>query len=158
MSQATGYTRGQIILHWLTVIAVLTAWFTHEGMEDIAGATWDAGGAPFPTIHTISGFLAFVFILIRLWLRSRSGASVTEGSGLQDLAAIWGHRALYALVLIVPLLGAATWFGGMRDLSEFHDLAGKALMLLALGHAGMAVWHQVIKKDGTLTKMLRAKS
>ena len=43
----------------------------------------------------------------------------------------------------------------LRDLSEVHEWAAKLLMILALGHAAMAVFHQVVRKDGTLTRMLR---
>lgn len=153
MVERTGYSRAQIALHWLTAIAILVAWFTHEKMEDIAEAAWRAGDGPFPTIHTIAGALAMLMIIARLVIRYRRGAPEPEGSEMVKLAATWGHRALYALVLVVPVLGAATWFGGFRELSDLHEIAAKALMLLALGHAAMAIFHQVVKKDGTLTRM-----
>lgn len=155
MSTPTGYSRTQIALHWLTAIAVLTAWFTHEAMIEIASAAWDAGEPPFPTVHTASGALAFILILVRLWLRRSHGAPEPEGTGAAQLAAIWGHRVLYIFVIAVPLLGAATWFGGFHDLSVFHRWMARGLMLLALGHAAMAIFHQVVKKDGTLTRMLK---
>jgi len=157
MSDRSGYSATQIALHWLTAIAVLVAWFTHEAMEDIARAAWRAGEAPFPTVHTVAGALAMVLILVRLILRRRHGAPEPQGTPFNQMAATWGHRALYLLVILVPVLGAATWFGGFRDLSEFHELSAKALMLLALGHAAMAIWHQVAKKDGTLMRMIRPK-
>ena len=155
MTERTGYSLTQITLHWLTAIAVLVAWFTHEAMEDIARAAWRAGDGPFPTVHTIAGALAMVFILVRLFLRYRRGAPEPKGSDLVKLGAKWGHRLLYALVIIVPLLGAATWFGGFRDLSDLHEIAAKALMLVALGHAAMSIWHQFVKKDGTLMRMIK---
>lgn len=155
MSERKGYSTTQIVLHWLTAIAVLTAWFTHDAMEEIARAAWDAGEGPFPTIHTISGALAMILIISRLVIRRRHGAPEPEGSDFNKTAAIWGHRLLYALVIIVPLLGAATWFGGIRGLSNVHEYAAKGLMLAALGHAGMAIFHQFVKKDGTLMRMVR---
>ena len=151
----TGYSRTQIILHWLTAIAVLTAWFTHDAMIEIAQAAWNAGEAPFPTIHTASGALAMILILVRLFLRSRHGAPEPQGSDFNKIAAIWGHRLLYALVILVPVLGAATWFGGVQNLSGLHEWSAKGLMLAALGHAAMAIWHQFAKKDGTLTRMIK---
>ena len=155
MADRTGYSLTHIVLHWLTAIAVLVAWFSHEAMEDIAEKAWDAGTGPFPTVHTIAGALAMVFILVRLFLRHRRGAPEPAGSEMVKMAATWGHRLLYALVIIVPLLGAATWFGGFKDLSDIHELAAKALMLAALGHALMSIWHQFVKKDGTLMRMFR---
>ncbi|SMX37303.1 cytochrome b [Octadecabacter ascidiaceicola] len=155
MTTRTGYSRTQIVLHWLTAIAVLVAWFTHEGMEEVAKAAWRANEGPFPTIHTIAGALAMIMIIVRIVLRHRRGAPEPEGTEMGKLAATWGHRLIYALVIIVPLLGAATWFGGFRNLSGFHEFTAKALMLAALGHAAMAIWHQFGKKDGTLMRMLR---
>ena len=155
MSERSGYSLTQIILHWLTAIAILVAWFSHEAMEDIARAAWRAGDGPFPTVHTIAGALAMIFIIVRLILRKRRGAPEPEGTGLAKDAAIWGHRLIYGLVIIVPMLGAATWFGGFRNLSNLHEIAAKALMLAVLGHAAMAIFHQFVKKDGTLMRMLR---
>lgn len=156
MTTSTGYSRTQIILHWITAIAVLVAWFTHDAMEDVAKAVWDAGAAPYPTVHTFAGVIAFFTILIRLWLRRRHGVPEQQGSAFNQMAAEWGHRALYLLVIVVPLLGSLTWFVDIRDLAPIHEYAAKALMLLALGHAAMAIWHQFIKKDGTLSRMWRA--
>jgi cytochrome b561 len=155
MAQRTGYSVTQIVLHWLTAAAILTAWFTHDAMEDIAMAAWDAGQAPFPTIHTASGALAMVLIIARLIIRRRRGAPEPEGTEFNKMAATWGHRLLYALVIIVPLLGAATWFGGFSNLSDVHEIAAEALMFAALGRAAMAIFHQFVKKDGTLMRMLR---
>ena len=70
-------------------------------------------------------------------------------------AAVWGHRLLYVLMLAVPALGAAAWYGGIEDAGEVHELAGNALMIVALGHAAVALWHQYVRRDGTLTRMLR---
>lgn len=150
------YSRTQIILHWITAIAVLVAWFTHDAMAETAQTVWDAGGEPFPTVHTIAGVTAFFAILVRLWLRRRRGVPALQGSEFNRRAAEWGHRALYALAIAVPLLGSFTWFFDIRDLSPVHEYAAKVLMLLALGHAGMAIWHQFGKKDGTLSRMFRA--
>lgn len=156
MSDTAGYSRTQIILHWLTAVAVVTAFVTHDAMILIAAETRDAGGAPFPTIHTAAGSLAMILILVRLWLRRKHGAPAPQGSEFNRKAAELGHRVLYALVIIVPILGGATWFGGIEALTPVHRWLARLLMLLALGHALMAIWHQVAKKDGTLTRMLRS--
>ena len=152
----THYSRSQIILHWITAIAVIVAFVSHDAMVATASAAWDAGEPPTPTLHTMAGAIAFVTILIRLWLRRRQGVPAPLGSDFNRTAAEWGHRLLYALVIVVPLLGALTWFADIRDLSPVHMWAGRALMLLALGHAAMAIFHQVVKKDGTLMRMFRA--
>lgn len=154
-SPHTAYSKTQIILHWLTAIAVITAIATRGYMAETARMTWEAGGDPFPTIHTASGALAFVLILVRLWVRRSHGAPPPQGTPFEQMAVEWGHRLLYGLLILVPLLGAITWFGGVQGLGFVHKLAGMALALAALGHAAMAIFHQVVKKDGTLMRMLK---
>ena len=155
MSKPMGYSLTQITLHWLTAIGVLVAFFTHDAMEEIARATWEAGGDSFPTVHTLAGFAVFFLVLIRLVLRHRRGAPEPLGQGLQKVAAIWGHRLLYLLLLAVPLGGALTWIGDFRDFGDLHGLAGKGLMIVALGHAAVAIWHHYGVRDETLRRMLR---
>ena len=148
------YTRVQIALHWLTAATVLTAYFTHDAMEEIAREIWRAGGTPVPTVHTIAGFLTFLLVLARLTLRWRRGGPEPLAEGAARTAAVWGHRLLYLLLIAVPLGGVLTWFGGLRDLGELHGLAGKALMIVAAGHAAIALVHHFVLKDGTLRRML----
>jgi cytochrome b561 len=155
MTERTGYSLTQIILHWLTAIGVITAFLTHDAMKEAFKALRDTGGAPYPTPHTIAGFTVFLLVAIRLFLRARRGAPEPSASGLQLQAATWGHRLLYALLLAVPLLGFFTWIVGITGLSDVHGFLGQSLMVVALGHALVAIWHQFGKKDGTLTRMLR---
>ncbi len=155
MAAPAGYSRVQIALHWLTAVGVLVAWFTHDAMEDIAKAAWEAGQEPFPTVHSVAGISVFFLVVIRLVLRARRGAPDPEAEGAMRTAAIWGHRALYLLLLGVPLGGFLTWIVGFHDLGEVHGLAGQALLLLALGHAVVALWHHYGLKDGTLRRMMR---
>ncbi len=156
MDHPAGYSRTQIILHWITAIAILITFLTHDAMIAAVAAARDSGTAPFPTLHTAAGMVAFFAILIRLWLRRRRGAPAPQGAAFNQMAAEWGHRLLYALLVIVPILGALNWFGGLQALEPLHKYAGRGLILLSLGHALMAIFHQVVKKDGTLMRMVRA--
>lgn len=155
MTIRTGYSLTQIVLHWLTALGVIVAFLSHDAMEDAFDTLLDSGGAPYPTPHTIAGFCVFLLVAIRLILRARRGAPEPLATGLQLQAAIWGHRLLYALALAVPLLGFLTWIVGITDLSDIHGFLGEALMVVALGHAVVAIWHQFGKKDGTLMRMVR---
>ena len=96
-----------------------------------------------------------MLVLIRIILRRRHGAPAPLGEGLARQAAVWGHRLLYLLLLAVHLGGALTWFGGFPALGEGHEIAGKALMVVALGHAGIALIHHLLLKDDTPRRMLR---
>ena len=150
-----GYSTAQITLHWLTVLVVLTAYFASDAMEDAARALRESGVTPYPTVHTVAGISVLILAVIRLIIRRRRGAPEPQGEGMQQLGAVWGHRLLYLLMFAVPIGGVIVWFGGVRSLGDVHGLAGQALMLLFLGHAALALWHQYMVKDGTLMRMLR---
>lgn len=157
MSVIQGYSRLQIALHWIVALLIFGAFFTHDGMgralrqrieQDVTGlegATW----------HTILGGLAFAFILVRIVVRLRRGAPKAHGSDLVVRAANWGHRLLYALIIVAPALGAAAWYGHVSDLGDIHEILGKALVIVAVGHAVVAIAHRLIWKDGTLTRMMK---
>ena len=155
MSAQPAYTRGQIALHWLTALFVVVAWFSHDAMEENFDRLIDTGREPYPTVHSIAGITVFFLVLARLWLRHRQGGPEPHGDGTQQQLAVWGHRLLYLLLIAVPLGGFLTWIVGLHGLNELHGLGGKALLIVALGHALVALWHQYVRKDGTLLRMMR---
>lgn len=156
MSHSPGYSRLQIGLHWLIAILILAAWFTSEGMGRLLETRIETGVLT-PNPHAILGLSVFVLVLIRVIVRRRQGAPgpVPGSSAMAAAAALWGHRLLYLLMILTPIGGAITWFGGIAALGEGHELLGNALMIVALGHAVVAIAHQVVLKDGTMTRMVR---
>ncbi|MEM1360633.1 MAG: cytochrome b [Pseudomonadota bacterium] len=125
--------------------------------------------------HQPLGATLFLLVMIRgLWgllnLSRRPGHS-----GVLGKAAVLGHLALYALMVVVPatrLLAAAgstrgfTYLGievfppreanvaWMRAPAEWHGELGWLLATLVIGHIAMAIcWHQLIKRDDTLRRM-----
>ncbi|MGI3184508.1 cytochrome b [Nioella aestuarii] len=156
MEHPLGYSRLQIALHWLIAILILAAWATHEGMGRLLEARIESGILT-PNPHAILGLAVFVLVLIRVIVRHRQGAPgpVPGSSAMAEAAALWGHRLLYLLMILTPIGGAITWFGGIEALGEGHELLGNALMIVALGHAVVAILHQLVLKDGTMTRMLR---
>ncbi|MCV6591342.1 MAG: cytochrome b/b6 domain-containing protein [Silicimonas sp.] len=157
MSEKTGFTLTQIALHWAVAFLIIAAFVTHDGMGRALEARIESGttGMEGATLHTIFGGMAFALILIRVIVRLRQGAPTPHGSPLVVAAATWGHRVLYLLMLMVPAMGAATWYGHIEPLGDPHEILGKALMIVALGHALVALAHHFLLKDGTLTKMLK---
>ena len=90
------------------------------------------------------------------------------------MAAAAGHGLLYALLIALPLTGwyAASQMGvqvqflGLHvpaltapvagrpgEIAEFHESAGSIILILAGLHALMALWHQFVLRDGTLSRM-----
>ncbi|MEX0367319.1 MAG: cytochrome b [Ruegeria sp.] len=157
VSTRTEYSKAQIILHWLVAILILVAWLTGDNMGRVLRARFDSGTTGFEgsTPHVWLGCAVFVLILVRLVLRRIQGApgALPGSTEMMEKAALWGHRVIYLLMIAVPALGALAWFGGVRAAGEAHETASNALLLVALGHAVVAIWHHVIRKDGALDRM-----
>ena len=86
------------------------------------------------------------------------------------------HAAFYVWLLTMPVVGFVatnawgfplTWFGLVpipdpvgknvplaETLTFIHRLMAWSLVGLIVLHAGAALWHQIVRRDGTLRKML----
>lgn len=153
----SGYSPFQIALHWIIAVLIFAAFFTHEGMGRALRQRieQDLSGLDGATLHTILGGAAFAFVLVRLVVRLVRGAPEPHGSPMVQLAATWGHRLLYALMIAAPLLGAITWYGKIEGLGEIHEFLGQALVIVAVGHLLMAIAHHFLWTDGTLMRMIK---
>jgi len=117
--------------------------------------------------HKTIGLLVPPLVVWRLWLRARRGRPADDPAlpGWQRRAAALGHAALYGLLIAVPVLGylsASTAPGEIETvmfllipiphalepdeatyeaIRAIHEAAAWSLVLLAAGHAAMAVAH-----------------
>ncbi|TMV07815.1 cytochrome b [Ruegeria sediminis] len=159
MPRRNGYSALQITLHWLIAVLIAAAWFTHEGMGRALEKRIETGasGIEGNTAHVWIGGAVFALILLHLIVRLIQGAPgpVPGSSPMIAAAALWGHRLLYLLMVVTPALGATAWYGGVEPAGEVHELFGFTLILVSLGHAVMALWHQNVWKDGTMTRMTK---
>lgn len=155
MKERTGYSLVQIALHWAVAFLIFGAFFSHDGMGRALRQRieQDLNGFDGATPHTIMGGMAFALVAIRLIVRLVRGAPEPHGPPMVQLAARLGHWLLYALMIAAPLLGAITWYGKIEGLGDLHEIVGKALMIVALGHIIMALAHQAIWADSTLSRM-----
>ncbi|WP_374435775.1 cytochrome b [Tabrizicola sp.] len=156
MKTTTGYSGLQIGLHWLIAILIVTAWFTGEGAEEAMEVVEEGGAAGFVP-HVAIGLAILALVVVRVLVRLGRGAPAAPGEpgSLSVMAADWGHRLIYLLMIAVPLGGISVFFLGL-DVGEVHGLAANLLMLVVLGHALMALYHQYVLKDGLLRRMMRA--
>jgi cytochrome b561 len=158
MAHKTGYSIAQIALHWITAFLIVAAFFLSDGMGDALrervqnGATGTDGN----TSHVWIGGAVFAVVLLRLVVRMATGIPPAPDGTPQnwEMAAVWGHRLLYALMIMVPLSGAATWYGGFK-LGQVHEWAGTGLMVAAGGHVVAAMLHEAMRGDGTMARMFR---
>lgn len=153
MRVPTGYSAAQIGLHWATALLVPLAWLTHDGAEDAFDALRDGAGAVLP-LHAWIGLAVLALTLLRLALRLTRGAPPAPAAdpAAQRLAAAWVHRLIYALLVLVPAGGLAMWLSGGKTP---HGLMANLLLVLALGHAAVALWHHYIRRDGLILRMTR---
>lgn len=156
MKVTTGYSRIQIALHWAVALLILFAWLSGEGAEDAMELVEDGGVVGFVP-HVAIGLAILTLVVARVLVRLSRGAPAAPGvpGSLSVKAADWGHRLLYLLMIAVPLGGISVFFLGL-EVGEIHGLAANVLMLVVLGHALMALYHQYVLKDGLLRRMMRA--
>ena len=146
----------QIALHWLIAILIVVAWFTGEGAGE-ALETVEKGGAAGFVPHVALGLAILALVAVRVMVRLGRGASAAPGTpgSLGVMAADWGHRLIYLLMIAVPLGGISAFFLGL-DVGDIHAFAANVLMLVVLGHAVMALYHQYVLEDRLLRRMMRA--
>ena len=163
-------------LHWLMlfVIAIqlpLGIFMTNYGER----TNFAAPTAQMYDSHKLIGMLLLLLVLARLAYRLLHGAPGDEPTlePWQRIVSHITHWAIYALLLIVPIIGwlAVSAYGPFapfgialpRLLAENQDLAARlffahkvaaiALMGLVAMHVGAALFHYFVRKDGVLNRM-----
>jgi cytochrome b561 len=169
----TRYDSVAIALHWATAVLV----FANFALAQ----TWDWFAKPAKGLmedtHMSLGVLLTAVIVARLVWRLIPGHQVSAiGAGWQRLAAKGTHYLLYALLVAEAALGFAfRWGAGRpmaffgtgippligemarplrRQLREFHEWIGWAIVIIALLHALAALYHHYVLKDRVLVRML----
>jgi cytochrome b561 len=128
--------------------------------------------------HKSLGLTILAVVLLRLAWRSmnRPPALPAAMPSWQQRAARATHWLLYALLFLAPLSGwlhasaaglSANWFGLFQVpdlisqnqelsalLKTVHRTCVALLSILLLGHAGAALWHAFVLRDGVLYRML----
>lgn len=152
------YSRTQIILHWAVTGLIAVQFLAHDGIEAAWRAYASTGIAdpgPGATLHIVFGLAVLVLVVWRLALRVTHGAPRrTGGHPLAARAAGIGHWALYGLMLLVPLSGAAGWFLGAAAAAEAHEVLKTLLLVVILGHLGATLVHRFWLRDGVSARML----
>jgi cytochrome b561 len=161
-----------IFLHWMTVLFVLGQFITG----------WLLGlvhhhGAMLLDLHRSLGSATWVVVAVRLAWRFSSPPPPFPASmsKLNQRAAKLNEHALYTMLVVVPLSGIANAvFRGKRfslfgwqvpalmaphkSLSHWfhalHTFGAWGLLILIVSHAGAALMHALVLRDGVLQRML----
>lgn len=162
-------------LHW-TVVALVALQFTL--------GIW-AHGLPLSLLrlkllvwHKSVGMTVFALMLARLGWRLYTPAPALPATlqGMQRRLAHLSHGLLYALLLVMPVVGwitssasnlTVTWFGlfafpnlvtpdkGLADITkQTHITLSWLLLALITLHVSAAIWHAFRLKDDVLRRML----
>ncbi|HLX13921.1 MAG TPA: cytochrome b/b6 domain-containing protein [Bradyrhizobium sp.] len=174
-SESGRFDQISIALHWLTVLLVLsqftTAWF-REAIDHNTSLA-----AAILATHRGTGLLTWVVGLVRLVWRHNFAylpPFPRSMSKLQQTISTANEYGLYALLFIQPItgLGRVLFRGEPFDvfiwkvpalfesddairhfLAEAHEFGAKALLLLIALHAGAALFHRLVLRDGVLQRM-----
>ena len=157
-----GYSRAQVILHWLIAALILFQLLVHDGMEDAWRALrqgGEEGGNPLP--HIIVGSAILILAAARLVIRIRHGAPphpAGQPAALGLLANIV-HWGIYALLFAIPISGLVAWFGGVEPAAMAHAGPLRLLLIgLVLLHIAGALVQQFVLRSGVLMRMFRPES
>ena len=143
--------------------------YTLQFAEPVTARTFYFG------LHKSLGVTVFALILFRLFWRLTHAAPAFPATmkEWEKKLAEWTHKALYLLILAVPLTGVVMavfskygllWFGvrlsqgldneGLRQVfKEAHEVAGVILLALIGLHVVAAIKHQVVDKDDLLKRI-----
>lgn len=161
-----GYSRLQIGLHWLIVVLVIVQLVVADAMTELfdsieegeAASASDVFGG---SLHYWIGLAILAVMLLRLFLRLTRGAPAHAAAASDARTPAWQarvasivHWALYAVLIAAPLSGLVAWYR-LADNGDIHALARPILIVLVAIHVGAALYNQFVRKDGTLTRMVR---
>jgi len=165
-----------IALHWLTVLLIIVQ-FTSAWLREAVDHQ-SSFAAVILTTHRTMGVLVWIVGLVRLvWRHNFAYLPPFPESmpKLQQSIAKANEYGLYALVLLQPIIGlVGVLFHGLpfelfiwqvpallepnptfRGLFvEAHEFGAKALLALISLHAGAALFHRLVLRDGVLQRML----
>jgi len=156
-----GYSRAQITLHWVIAVLIIVQFVLHDPIV----AAWKAktdGLEPEVGIlvgaHVIGGITILLLACWRISLRFRRGVPPLpeKEHPLLKLAAHVTHWSLYVIMIVMPVTGMATWFGGSTLADTIHTTLKFPLLLLFLLHVLGALFQQFILKTQLLQRMTRA--
>lgn len=169
------YDTPAMIFHWLTVLVVIVLFGTAFVWNFILprDPLWEP---TLQSVHVSLGILFSVLILARLIWRLTASRRPPGHAGLAGVLSRSMYAVLYVLLLAQIGLGfaqrwmegeAISFFGlfsvpallgvneGLQYLvGRLHNWGGWAIVILSFGHAGAALVHHYVLKDGTLRRML----
>lgn len=163
------YSKGAIIVHWLTALLIFILFPLGKYMAGVEPAE----KMGLIKAHSSLGIIVLLLTVIRTWLffKAPRPAELKTGSNLNDKLAVWLHNAFYFLLFGIAISGiAAMIVGGYGEAiksgnSELiinrnkiapikgHAILTSILMLLFVMHVIGVIKHYVVMKENTLKRI-----
>jgi cytochrome b561 len=159
-------------LHWSIAVLILATFALGLTVDDFP-KDWSKAVV---NLHAILGLTILVLTLVRLlWRLGNRPPPPSHSTGRtarKMTAAV--HGLLYLLMVAVPVIGVPTLLYRGRGLdfglfsvspllprvpeifhplTQLHEVTSYALVVLALGHATAALYHQFVLRDGLISRM-----
>lgn len=174
-TETARYTRTAIALHWLIALLIFAAFPVGLYMVDLPLSPQKL---QLYSWHKWAGIAVLALTLVRLLWRAthRPPALPASMTRIEQIAAHGAHHLLYLLMIAVPLAGwlyssargfQTVWFGVVplpdlvpKDaalaavLKNAHQWMAWAMALIVVAHAGAAIKHHLLARDGILARML----
>ncbi|TWI13587.1 cytochrome b [Aerolutibacter ruishenii] len=171
------YTAGLRHLHWLVALLVLAAYLFIEQRGLFARGTPER--AAMAQAHFWTGLTVLALAVWRVALRMRGTVPPITPAlpAWQAVPSKLLHLALYAFILVMPLLGLATAWADDKTLyvpftqvalpallapdkdlahrlEDLHGTIGEAFYWVIGLHVLAALYHHLVRRDDTLRRML----
>jgi cytochrome b561 len=161
------------ILHWAIALLIVAQFVIAFLMPDVHKETKPVGLIGW---HVSVGVMILLLALVRvIWRVVRPPVTTGTEDGMQKRIAAITHGLLYLGMLVIPVLGWANanwreWVVGVcsgfslpsilshdvswgHDLGDIHGLLAWGLLALIGLHVAAGLYHQIVLKDDTLSRM-----
>lgn len=149
----------QILLHWLIAALIVVQYLTGGSIQRTHDALM-AGDPPAPAdlvlhlIHNRSGMAILLLMLLRLSLRLIMGVpAIRDDAVWRRHAASLLHKAFYGVLIGQAALGLTASYV-YWPVSTLHVIGAKLLIGMIGIHILAACWHQLVRRDRTLPRIL----
>ncbi len=168
----TQYSKRMVIVHWLTLVLLITGWFLGE---ELAEATDESKATLLEyAVHALVGASILLLTLARLIFRSKDGTPPATGQSALDKFAKGIQHIMYLILIVLPVSGMTTIItsdagkallagdasllpkeGGYEHVfaHEVHEVMVTVLIVVVTVHLLGAIKHQLIDKDGLMERM-----